>query len=648
MVRRAHQETRADSVLVMAESVTEARETGARFSSLGGICASDTFAGSLLLLLATAITLGPVFGSGPPAAAFVCWVIGTTYWLGAKLSKLRYFPPAIGVLAVTAFVFATVRLSSLGFVKLLLNRPALFWNIDWRYHATHSQTISRFGNLSDSLDYAGVPTIYHAGPAWFSGGLERATGLNPDVTLFVIFPIIVVPATGYWLYRTFRTFEFSSATALLIVSALVNFVKLPRFIFEPALRNAGSFMISPSMMLNSLLGLIFLFAGLSLVLSPFSSLRSIGLGSLLVGLSSCAKPQYALLGAALVPVLLIVRMMRDGGGWRRASAFVGLACLVPVVMVVAAPRVAGTGTSVSIGFPLWEYFSTELLFFVIVLALTAILGLIIRDDVARAAGKSALILSAAALCLGVVITATRYTGDVLGRTNSAEIGYSAGSVWHTNMNGAFAPFAILATGIIFGVLVRAARVRELLVGKGMVVATLMVSAPVTVLPIVSPTGTSGHEWVEDRALYRLMESQPVEDGLWLSNDLADPAQEFTRRLNALHLTSSFPAQFYVSNFRYGHYRQADAVIRLRSTRRFFLTEWSDWHTAFLVANEIRFVLVHQRCDVAWKTPSGIPYSESSDGPWTLLKFDVESPMISGSPDYDSELFSFAETSTRCL
>jgi len=632
----------------MAESLTAARATEARFSSLGGICASDTFAGSLLLLLATAITLGPVFGAGPPAAAFVCWVIGTTYWLGAKLPKLRRFPPAIRLLAVTAFVFASVRLSSLGFVKLLLNRPALFWNIDWRYHATHSQTISRFGNLSDSLDYAGVPTIYHAGPAWFAGGLERVIGLNPDVTLFIIFPLVAVPATGYWLYRIFQSFGFSSATALMVVSALVNFVKFPRFIFEPALRNAGSFVISPSMMLNSLLGLIVLFAGLSLVFFRLSTLRSIGLGSMLVGLSSCTKPQYALLGVALVPVLLLLRTMRDGGGWRRASAFIVLACSVPVVMVVAAPRVAGTGTSVSIGFPLWEYFSTELLFFVIALALTAILGLIIRDDVARAAGKSALILSAAALCLGVVITATRYTGGVLERTISAEIGYSAGNVWYTNMNQVSEPFAILAAGVIYCILVRAFRVREFLAEKGIVVATLILSALVTVLPITVPTGSSAHEWVEDRALYRLMESQEVEDGLWLSNDLADPAQDFRRRLNALHLTSSFPAQFYVSNLRYGHYRQPDAAIRLRSIRRFFLSEWSEWHSTFLAANEIKYVLVNRRCEVAWKTPTGLSYSESSSGPWILLKFDLESFVVPETFVFDHELPALSEGSSRCM
>jgi len=630
------------------ESATAELQTESRLSSLGELLASDNFAASLLLLVGMAIALGPTLGAGPPAAVFVCWVIGTIYWLAAKASNLTSFTPAIRLLAVTAFVFATVRLAALGLVKYLLNRPALFWNIDWRYHATHSQTISRFGNLSDSLDYAGVPTTYHAGPAWFSGGLERLIGLNPDLTLFVFFPIIALPAMGYWLYRLFRTFGFPSASSLMIVSVLINFVKVPRFIFNPDPLKAGSFLISPSTMLNSLLGLVFVFAGLSLVFSRRSTMRSVALGSMLVGISSCSKPQYALLGAALVPVLLILRMVREGGGWRRASAFVGFTCLVPVVMMAASPRASSVDSAISIGFPLWEHFSPEVGFFVRALVLMSILGYVTSDDVVRQVGKSAIMLSIVVFCLGIIVTATRYTEGVIEERNAVEIGYSTGGIWYSGLNQWFTPFAFIASGTMLGIFARVVCVKEITILKGLVASALVLCAPVTFLPIIDPTGSSAYEWVEDRSLYRLMEDQAVEDGLWLSNDLADPAENFRRRLNALHLTSAFPAQFYVSNLRYERYREPDAGNRLLATKRFYLTEWSDWHSAFLVANEIRFALVHQRCKVEWETPSGISYSESSDGPWTLLKFDLGSPESSDSLNHDNEALAFPETATRCL
>ena len=250
--------------------------------------------------------------------------------------------------------------------------------------------------------------------------------------------------------------------------------------------------------------------------------------------------------------------------------------------------------------------------------------------------------------MGIGITATRYLEGDVERSNSVELGYSTGSFWYADLNQAFEPFAFIASGVIIGLLVGVARTKGLLLLKGLVVSTLLLCAPVTFLPLISPTGIYAYEWVEDISLYHLMDKQAVEDGRWISNDLADPAGDFQRRLNALHLTSSLPAQFYVSNLRYGNYLQDDALSRLLSIRRFYLTEWSDWHSAFLVANEIQYVLVNQRCEVAWKTPSGLPYSESSVGPWILLRFDLESLVISETFVSDHDLPALSEGSGRCM
>jgi len=169
---------------------------------------------------------------------------------------------------------------------------------------------------------------------------------------------------------------------------------------------------------------------------------------------------------------------------------------------------------------------------------------------------------------------------------------------------------------------------------------IALTVPFLVSALWSPTGRAAYEWTEEQDLRALFARVAPDEGLWISSDLADSAQDFSRPLRATNLTSLGEAQFLVSNVAYGGWTQPDVVRRVRELQRFYGTDWSPWHDEFLRRWGIRFVLVRDRCPAVWD-PSAFPGRVvGTRGEWTLLEVDPRHRDASTSvrpwPEYTGE------------
>jgi hypothetical protein len=170
------------------------------------------------------------------------------------------------------------------------------------------------------------------------------------------------------------------------------------------------------------------------------------------------------------------------------------------------------------------------------------------------------------------------------------------------------------------------------------VVLIALTMPFAVSALASPTGRAAYEWSEEPDLAALMARVDADSGVWLSSDLADASDDFGKPLRAVNLTSLGDAQFYVANVAYGGWTQDDVVGRVRGIQRFFATDWSPWHDAFLRHHDIRFVLVRDRCPARWD-PSAFPGRVvASQGDWTLLQVGTRGGAASARPwpEFDRE------------
>ena len=152
--------------------------------------------------------------------------------------------------------------------------------------------------------------------------------------------------------------------------------------------------------------------------------------------------------------------------------------------------------------------------------------------------------------------------------------------------------------------------------------------PLTIGPLIQPTGRLVYEWTQEDDLAVLMKSVEFTDGVWLSSDLADSAQNFSRPMENYNLTALVGAQFYISGSKWNSYRNGFR-LRVSNSQKFFGTRWSGWHNGFLSRNNIDFVLVRDRCPVVWSS-SDFPGSiVKAKGDWLLLKVGGTSSSTQG-------------------
>jgi hypothetical protein len=616
-----------------------ARRSGLRDAVLDHARRADPLllVASATVVLSITIALAPGIGPYPVAAASVLWLAAVGLLVGLSAGRFRSFQLAQWIL-VGATALAAIRMSSLGVIQLVMDRPALFWNVDWRYAATQALGITRFGGLQDSLDYAGEPVRYHVGPSWIAGALDHVTGLPANGVLLVAVPAactVVVASCSYGLLRLLGASVTASAIAPTVMLSLpTNPYALLRRVYGSfrdqaslweVATDAEQWWFSPALMLNSLFALAVGLSAAYLLVGPARYWRlvvgGVGVASLLA-----IKPQYAVGFVAVLGLGLLIE------GWRRAAP----GSRGPGILVLGGALAVGAAVASALNPSAFSLVGVELSIgpglvravdprasVLPVLTLVAMAPLLSgrwrpRSPAPLLTYTVGAVVGAVVLVLTLEATTFLVDAGAVAQANEVGLPYGVASQ-DLNLSQADRPamvvLVLLATALVVALVQTRAVPTRWITTFGVVMVAM--TLPVSVAPLAQPDGAVAYEVSDEADLDTLMSTTDVDEGIWLANDLADPAGDFARPLRATNLTSFSPAQFFVSNVAYMRWTEPDVVDRVRSAQRFYETPWSSWHREFLVENGISHVIIRDRCPTAW--PAGRAGAViGTQGSWTLV------------------------------
>lgn len=567
-------------------------------------------------------------------ASLASWVLVTG---GVVFGVLRAgrasWPAAIGATGVAMAILAGIQLEV---VRLAADRPALVWNIDWRYALSHAQAIGRNGDLTQALDYAGAPISYHVGPAWLAAGVQRLFGEGMTVVLFGLTPMLssisFVAAATYLL----RLHGVSRAVALAAVgiamtlpgldaNARAVYAAIPAEIVIPRL-----WVFSNGLMLNSYLALAAGFSAVALLLDR----RSNGLMLLFAATALAAvvalKPQFFVgvgLFAGLTAADRAVRHRSVPAAVRgRALLATGLSLILAVGLVLLLPHSGGFFGSPrfapgATGVGAQAVAQNTTLLFVVVLLLTGRLQRRAIPENLRACRRSMIVAGVAIVLVVAFLAIVLFPiqPEIVARVQRMGAATFSETNRQSDLLQSLLPLQILLVIAAFGVVALASgRMRPSHARLTAVAAVMIVLSPAPFLAYGLLHPERGFEAAEDSALLDILRSAADDGRLSVASDLADPAEDYVRPLRALSLTAYTGRPFFAANFTYDHFVEPDAPARLDDLRAFFGSPWSPWHTQWLRTNRIGSIFVNDRCRPAWLNSVTPLVRGASRGRWTVL------------------------------
>jgi hypothetical protein len=608
-------------------------------------------------------------------AALVGWtaaLVGATISAAqlAARSRARDYATATTALAIIGIVVTAVAITQLQIIRLVDDRPALTWNIDWRFHLNHAQAIARFGGIDRALDYAGVGVDYHPGPAWLAGATERVLGWGLYGVSFGLVPLLgflAVVTASLQILRIHGIPYRVAAAATAIAMTLPGLRYTPLGVYYLARGDVSElsdlWTFSAGLMHNVNFGLAVGMASLALLLDRRSrgwhlALASLGLASLVK-----LKPQFFVGLGLLVGIIVLERLVSRTLSKPRPGRVLAaaVAALVLGLTFTAAPPssvyqsvfahpVWAPGRT---GYSLHEFFSNATLLFlltivvwfwvgvpawhrklvgiatatyigfaavggvqapgVLLLLAIALWSLIILRTRPACASTACyeLLMGVAAgmaiLVLALCLVSVPIRAEVVAQARHVvESAFSATSE-QENLGQAVTPLRLLLVTSALGLL--ALRAAQSSTGWR---RTFCAAGALSVTSLLALVGyyfvhpLRGYEAAEDVGLYETLRAVPRDARLLAASDLADPAENYRRPLRAFLLPGYMGHAFFVANLRYLHYARPDAAQRLVELRAFFGSAWSPWHEGWLRRRGIGYVLISDRCLPVWFNQASVP------------------------------------------
>ena len=257
------------------------------------------------------------------------WALYVLLETSLRSSDGRRFENALGALGAIAIGLSVLFGLALWLVQTFAEHDNLIWNIDWRAALSHAQAISRFGNLSASLEYAGYPIDYHVGPAWLAAEMQRATGTGLQSVLFGLLPTLATVSILAGISVVLNALGVSLRTAVgsagLAVMAPATDLYPLAFVQLSRLLSAENWTLGSAMMPNSYFGLAVGLSAVSLLIGPQRTRSQLALGA--TGLASVAvlKPQYFAGLGLLIGLLGLIWLARRAF----AKSRIGLSSAAP-------------------------------------------------------------------------------------------------------------------------------------------------------------------------------------------------------------------------------------------------------------------------------------------------------------------------------
>jgi hypothetical protein len=627
--------------------------------------AFDTHCQRALLVTAGVGTLIAVAHAVPGAVRSVAIVAGLAVWTAACASvaaalvqlavRTVRVPADRGAALIGLAGIATAALSAIQLELIrLAGRPALIWNIDWRYHLNLAQAIARTGGVDAALDYAGAPVSYQVGPAWFAGAVERTLGGGIGFVSFGLVPLLCVLMVATGAVQLLRACRVPLAPALAAAGVSMTLPMAgssPRGVYwglPGNLLDDRYWPFSAGLMLNSYFGLAVGLASLSLLLSHRARSLTLAMGS--VGLASVValKPPFFVAFALFCGIAALGRLLglvpgdsRSGAAHVLAAA--GASLLGAVALLMTLPHALAV-----LGGPSWTPWRTAYRFAeynrnstVLLVLAVAVAGLVrARWRGASAQPLTLSLLVCAAVALGITsltLSVVSFPVDPTGIAQAQRLGATNATIATLLPDIGQISEGLRRLLVLLALAVLAERAPALSRSWGRIAcagAVLVVLSPLGFVAREFVDPLTGHEAAEDADLLAVLRRLPDRTRPSIASDLADPAEDYARPLRAPLLTAYGGDPFYVANLVYVHFRRADAVERMQALGAFFGSPWSPWHSRWLAQTGIGAVLVSGRCPPVWLGQAEVPLQVlAQQGRWTayLVRPADTGPSSDGMP-----------------
>jgi hypothetical protein len=539
---------------------------------------------------------------------------------------------------------ALLAVTQLEIIRILADRPALIWHVDWRYQLSHAQAIAETGGLSRSLDYSGTPIEYHVGPSWIAGAVQRVFGKGVDLVLFGVVPLLSLLTIVIALVCILRQHNVPLTIAAAATAITLTFPSLgrslPKLVFNASrdIFDANYWTFSTSLMLNSMFALCVGLASFALIVDKSSKWRqtisAIGLSSVVI-----LKPQYF----ASIGLLTGLLGVGEQIGRRNLSvhqnrilvfSLFSLCCALVFMKIIPSERsIFGTPVFLpgNTGYSLVPELlkgSTFLLIFGSI-SWYKLRGSIYADpDEIRSkdlvfytlSSMAIIVITLFLVCIPIREEAVNHLlalGDIAASVKDLQGDLGFGQ--------ALTPLRILVVATGFSLLFQTLAGRSNRFSRiFMAIACISVISPAAFVASGFVEPLKGYEAVEDYDLYRLLEQIPRSGTLLISSDIADPAQDYKRPARASHLTAYGGHAFYVADFVRFNFARDDAVTRATDLRAFFGAPWSKWHSEWLANKGVTHIVTDDRCVPCWAEDGVVPLKKVlSIGRWTLYEVSTE-------------------------
>jgi hypothetical protein len=602
-----------------------------------------------VIILATLVALAPLLPLSirhqTLVGALVMWFVTTIG--GSASTAIRAIQqvrdaPNRYLFAITfvGISLALLAVTQLEIIRIAADRPALIWNVEWRYSLNHAQAIAQTGGVNYSLDYFGAPIDYHVGPAWLAAAVQRVFGAGVGLTLFGIIPLLSIVTIVIVVIHILDQYNVplhigAAATALTLTIPSLG-KSLLKFLFH---LNRGIFdcdywIFSSSFMLNSIFALCVGLACFTFLINKSSkwkpAIGAIGLSSLVA-----LKPQYFValgLVAGLVGITEQIRI-RDLSLYKNrilASSLLSLCCALTFMTILPSEQ-SIFGSPILMPGETGYALLTELFkgsTFLLIIGLIGWYKLRSASSINGGSIQGSRLLTYSLFTMAIIVIFL-FLVCIPIREQAAEKMRQLGLIDFSEkklqgdmgFGQALTPLRILLSVASISLLFR------FLLGRSgtlcrivMVIASICVISPLAFISLGFVEPLRGYEAVDDFDLYRILQHIPRSGTLLISSDLADPAQDYKRSASAFCLTAYGGHSFYVANFRYFNFARDDSVARAENLRAFFGSPWSDWHSQWLARNGITHVLTNDRCVPCWEESRHFGLKNVvTVGRWTLYE-----------------------------
>lgn len=636
----------SDVVLILRPKVDWHPKARPLFSRLlGAFLPLSVLVSTIGIGLGTFSLGSSTFQSAIMAIGFLTWTIliglSAFRWVKNSIdakSKLRQYFALIGTVAVL------LGLTSLWLAQQIYSNEFLTWNVDYRLHLMHTNSIILTGGLEDLLLMAGQNSEYHAGPAWIVAALYSSSRLGIAFTSFLLVPLVsylslLVGTMALGSFLSIRPASvlfgavFASVTPFLITGGLAWAIVSGDF--SPFITlNADVWQFGPGMMLNSQLALGCLGIGIWAISAEKYRSTQI-LGSLILGSIMLVKPQIALAGIVLLAAIVATRAISSQNfkfGKNGLAQGLIVSLLLGVSLFVARPG-SFTGGVIELRF-IEPGFSNFAEFGPVALTTLLFCGLFSVYAFRRSADFPGLTTSGSPAFLGLLsgFVLLALLGTVIVRVFLVVDGTVVRDLTSDILQG-FWYLTWLALGLFVALCL------DILPGNLFSFLAFMYSVAFAVLYLLRVVAdllnpTEGYEHYDSAEVVKVLSAVPASEALLMTTDFAEPADNFRRGGDANYLASSRIPLFLGGLQGPDVAGSAEAQRRAELQRLFLGSAWSLWHEDFLKTEGITHILLSDRCVPEWGSNLPETFREiSGSASWTLFEVSdqTQTESIAGAP-----------------